>query len=168
MKKVISMLILLLPLASYAESVKIGVVDLNLIFNEYKSLTGLDVKLQGRFEAPNKELETLAKEIEADEKKLKANEVMLTENKSKKSKEALIEKAQRFNEKKSILGKEMQAAYNKEIAVFRELMLGVTQKLGKEEKYTLITQTEGVMYINEENNITAKVLTRLKAELPKL
>ena len=86
------MLMLLLPVTGFAESIKVGVVDVMRLFSEYKTLTGVDDKLQSRFATPNKELETLAKEIEAEDKKLKANEVMLTESKNKKIKDGLVEK----------------------------------------------------------------------------
>ena len=167
MKKFILMLMLLLPVTGFAETIKIGVVDVMRLFSEYKTMTGIDDKLQSRFATPNKELETLAKEIEAEDKKLKANEVMLTESKNKKIKDGLVEKMQRFNEKKTSLSKEVQAAYNQELATFRELVMGITQKFAKEENYTLITQADGVMYVDEEYNVTVKILTRLKAELPK-
>ena len=80
---------------------------------------------------------------------------------------AWLKKMQRFNEKKTSLSKEVQAAYNQELATFRELVMGITQKFAKEENYTLITQADGVMYVDEEYNVTVKILTRLKAELPK-
>lgn len=168
MKKYLMLLALLMPVTSMAaDAVKVGVVDVMRLFNEYAKMTGVDDKLQTRFAAPKKELEDLAKDIEAQEKQLKANEVMMTESKNKKAREALVEKVKEYREKEAALTKDFQAMRTQELSAFRELVMGITQKLAKEEKYTLIMQADGVMYVDEANNITSKILARLKTELPK-
>lgn len=157
-----------MPVTGFAaDAMKVGVVDVMRLFNEYAKLTGIDDKLQSRFAAPKKELETLAKDIETQEKQLKANEVMMTESKNKKAKENLIEKVKQYREKEAALTKDFQAMRNQELTTFREVVMGVTQKLAKDENYNLIMQADGVMYVDDTYNITTKVLTRLKAELPK-
>lgn len=150
-----------------AESMKVGVVDVMRLFNEYAKITGIDDKLQSRFAAPKKELDELAKDIEGQEKQLKANEVMMTESKNKKARETLLEKVKQYREKEALLSKDLQAMRNQELATFREIVMAVTQKLAKDESYSLIMQADGVMYVDESYNITSKILTRLKAELPK-
>lgn len=167
MKKYLILLALLIPVTGFAEPLKVGVVDVMRLFNEYAKMTGVDDKLQKRFAAPKKELEDLAKDIEAQEKQLKANEVMMTESKNKKAKENLIEKVKEYREKEALLTKDFQAMRNQELSTFREMVMGVTQKLAKEENYNLIMQADGVMYVDDSYNITSKILTRLKAELPK-
>lgn len=167
MKKYLLLLTLLIPVTGFADTMKVGVVDVMRLFNEYAKLTGIDDKLQTRFATPKKELETLAKDIEAQEKQLKANEVMMTESKNKKAKENLIEKVKQYREKEAALTKDFQAMRNQELSTFREVVMGVTQKLAKDENYNLIMQADGVMYVDDTYNITTKVLTRLKAELPK-
>lgn len=167
MKKYILLLTLLIPVTGFADALKIGVVDVPRLFTEYAKLTGVDEKLQAQFSAPKKELEDLAKDIESQEKQLKANEVMMTESKTKKAKENLIDKVKQYREKEAALSKELQTVRNQELSKFREIVMGVTQKLAKDESYNLIMQADGVMYVDESSNVTSKILTRLKAELPK-
>jgi outer membrane protein len=167
MKKYILLIALLIPVTGFAETLKVGVVDVMRLFNEYAKMNGIDDKLQARFAAPKKELEDLAKDIEAQEKQLKANEVMMTESKTKKAKENLIEKVKQYREKEAILSKDLQAMRNQELSTFREVIMAITQKLAKDEGYSLIMQADGVMYIDDSYNITSKILTRLKAEAPK-
>jgi Skp family chaperone for outer membrane proteins len=167
MKKYLLLIALLIPATGFAETLKVGVVDVMRLFNEYAKMTGIDDKLQTRFAAPKKELEDLAKDIEAQEKQLKANEVMMTESKTKKAKESLIEKVKQYREKEAVLSKDLQAMRNQELSTFREIVMAVTQKLAKDESYSLIMQADGVMYVDDSYNITSKILTRLKAEVPK-
>ena len=167
MKKYLLLMTLLIPVTGFADALKVGVVDVPRLFTEYAKLTGIDDKLQAQFSAPKKELEDLAKDIEAQEKQLKANEVMMTESKNKKAKDNLVEKVKQYREKEAALSKDLQTVRNQELSTFREVVMGVTQKLAKEESYNLIMQADGVMYVDESYNITTKILTRLKAELPK-
>lgn len=167
MKKYLSLILplMLLPAAAMAE-MKIGVVQVERLFNEYVKMTGIDDKLQARFAEPKKELETLAKDIEAQEKDIKKNELLVPESKTKKAREALVEKVRQYREKEAALSKELQAVRNQELGAFREVVMSVTQKMAKDEKYSLILQSDGVMFVEDGYNITDKILKQLKAELP--
>jgi outer membrane protein len=157
--------LMLLPAAAMAE-MKIGVVQVERLFNEYVKMTGVDDKLQARFAQPKKELEDMARDIEAQEKDIKKNELLVPESKTKKAKEDLLDKVRQYREKEAALGKDVQAVRNQELSAFREVVMGVTQKMAKEEKYTLILQSDGVMFVEDGYNVTDKILKKLKAELP--
>lgn len=167
MKKSLLMLALLLPLPAIADSVKIGVIDTMRLSSEYSKITGLDEKLQSRLSASRKELEDMAKTIEEEDKKLKANEVMMTESKSKKAKESLVEKYKLYREKEATLNKELQSMRNQELTIFRDAVRDVTSKFAKDEKYTLIMQSDGIVYSDDSYDITDQITARLKAALTK-
>ncbi|MBI3188562.1 MAG: OmpH family outer membrane protein, partial [Gammaproteobacteria bacterium] len=76
-------------------------------------------------------------------------------------------KYKQYREKQASLSKEFQTVNNQELSIFQDIIKGVSQKLAKEEGYGLIMQAEGVVYYDESYNITSKILTRLKADLPK-
>jgi len=163
MKKQIFTLIFMLMFSSglFADGLKIGFVNMKRLLSEAPQIEEINKKLQKRFNEPKKELEDMADTIRQMEKDFKRDQLMMTESKLTKNKENLIEKVKQFRELEARLGKELQTVQSQELAVFRNIVTDVLNKLAKKEKYDLI-MNDGVMYADKALDITDKMLAELK------
>ena len=163
MKKQIFTLIFMLMFSSglFADGLKIGFVNMKRLLSEAPQIEKINKKLQKRFNEPKKELEDMADTIRQMEKDFKRDQLMMTESKLTKNKENLIEKVKQFRELEARLGKELQTVQSQELAVFRNIVTDVLNKLAKKEKYDLI-MNDGVMYADKALDITDKMLAELK------
>ena len=155
MKKLVSVLFLLsmltIPAASYAQ--KIGFVNVNILFNEYAKVKGIDKMLEDKFNAPKQELENLVVDIKTLEKEIKTNELLMTESKLSSSKNKLKNMIGEYRAKGATLENELKVMRNKEMTDFRKVVFDVTKKYAAEKKYDLILN-EGVMFAADKSNIT--------------
>ncbi len=162
MKKLVSTLFLLsmliIPVAGQAQ--KIGYVNLNILFNEYAKVKGIEKMIESRFNAPKNDLEKIVADIKALEKEIKTNELLMTESKLVTSKTKLKKMVMEYREKGMALENELKAVRNKEMAEFREIVFNVTKKYAEEKKYQLIVN-EGVMYVADNIDITKDISSRV-------
>jgi len=162
MKKLVSILflsgMLMTPVAGFAQ--KIGFVNVNILFNEYAKVKGIDKMLEAQFDGPKKDLEKRVVEIKSLEKEIKTNELLMTESKLKSSKEKLNKMIQEYREKGAGLEQELKVVRNKEMTEFRKIVFEVTKKYADEKKYDLILN-EGVMYAADNVNLTDDISSRV-------
>lgn len=158
MKKLVSALFLVsmitTPVASFAQ--KIGFVNVNILFNEYAKVKGIDKKLEDKFNGPKQDLEKLVIDIKALEKEIKTNELLMTESKLTSSKNKLKQMIGEYRAKGTALEKELKVMRNKEMTDFRAVVFDVTKKFAAEKKYDLILN-EGVMFAADNSNITDEI-----------
>jgi len=158
MKKIVSALFLVsmltAPVVGFAQ--KIGFVNVNILFNEYAKVKGIDKMLEDKFNGPKQELEKLVVDIKALEKEIKTNELLMTESKLASSKNKLKSMIGDYRAKGAALEKELKVMRNKEMTDFREVVFEVTKKFAAEKKYDLILN-EGVMFAADKSNITDEI-----------
>jgi len=158
MKKIVSAFFLIsmlsAPVASFAQ--KIGFVNVNILFNEYAKVKGIDKKLEDKFNGPKQELEKLVVDIKALEKEIKTNELLMTESKLTSSKNKLKQMIGEYRAKGTELEKELKVMRNKEMTDFRKVVFEVTKKFAADKKYDLILN-EGVMFAADKSNITDEI-----------
>ena len=164
-KRLLSILVLagllVLPLTSNAG--KIGFVNVTKLFNEYAKVKGIDKMIEAKFNGPKKEIETLISDIKSLEKEIKTNELLMTESKLVASRKKYQSMIAEYKQKGTKLEKELQVIRNEEMAAFRKIVFGVTQKFAAEKKYDLIVN-EGVMFAAESIDITAAILANVVKE----
>jgi len=153
--------LLTLPFASNAG--KIGFVNVTKLFNEYAKVKGIDKIIESKFNAPKKEIETLIADIKSLEKEIKTNELLMTESKLVASRTKLKNMVIEYREKGSKLENELKLVRNEEMAAFRKIVFGVTQKFAAEKQYDLIVN-EGVMFAAESIDITDAILANVVKE----
>ena len=153
--------LLALPLAGNAG--KIGFVNVTKLFNEYAKVKGIDKMIETKFNGSKKEIETLIADIKSLEKEIKTNELLMTETKLVASRTKLKNMVIEYREKGSKLENELKVVRNEEMAAFRKIVFGVTQKFAAEKQYDLIVN-EGVMFAAESIDITDAILANVIKE----
>jgi len=155
MKKIISTLFLLsmliTPMTGQAQ--KIGVANLNALFNEYGKEKGLDKLAEEKFGGANKDLEKKVIEIKAFEKEIKTNELMMTESKLNSSKNKLKAMYIEYKQQATALDKGLKELRNEEMLEFRKVLSKVVSKYAADKKYDIILN-EGVVFAVDSVNIT--------------
>ncbi len=162
MKKLVSMCFVLsmLGMSLSAQAQKIAYINVNILFNEYAKVKGMDKMLEAQFSGPKKELEKMVTDIKSLEKEIKTNELLMTESKLTSSKTKLKNMVIAYREKGTALEQELKVIRNKEMSAFREIVFEVTKKYAAEKKYDLILN-EGVMFASEKANITDEISKRV-------
>ncbi|VAW66482.1 hypothetical protein MNBD_GAMMA10-3303 [hydrothermal vent metagenome] len=159
MKKIIAAVALVgaltLPMASYAE--KIGFVNVNLLFNEYDKIEGVQKKIEKKFGAKKKTLEKQGEKINAEGKKLKTNELMMTESKLKDATKKLNDMLIKMRDDEIAFKKELQQAQSAEMGKFRNSVSEIIKAYAEDKAYDLILN-EGVVFVAPRADVTNDIL----------
>ncbi|MFQ5793937.1 MAG: OmpH family outer membrane protein [Candidatus Bipolaricaulia bacterium] len=121
---------------------KIGLINVQQVFNEYEGTTQAVEQFQQRYQENQDQLNALQREFEA----------------GNISEEQFEEVRQRLEAELDLVDQQMTAEIIREID-------RVIKEFGREEGYDLIIRTEGVLYAREGLNITDQIIVRLNAEL---
>ena len=159
MNRIFSIVTLLavMTMSAPAMAGKVGFVNVNLLFNEYAKVKGIDKMIEDNYSGRNDELVQLRSDIMELEKEIKTNELLMSESKLEKSKNKLKDMALEYREKGMQLDKELKEVRNREMGEFKKVVFEVTQKYGNENKFDLIIN-EGVMFASESVNVTNDIL----------
>lgn len=161
MKKfVIALFILLLAVPAYsAEQLKIGYVDLQKALNDSEPGKRAKADIENYIKSKQDLINEKIKQRDEIKNELEAQANILTPE-AKKEKEAAIDKIE-----KDV--KEMYAASNdevqklqrqKEVKILKDLE-GVIEKVGKDEKFTIILTADVVLYADDERvDLTTRIV----------
>ncbi len=160
-KHFIIYILLLLPITSFAET-KIGIVKLDILFQEIPIYKESQTKLKKEFEPKANEL----KKIEVKWNKLNddylKNERTLSKNdRQKKIKEInAIEKE--FREKQQVLQGELQSKQNSELERIRVIVEKAINEYAKDKDYDLILRADGTtLFAKKYVDITQDIINIL-------
>jgi outer membrane protein len=167
MKKVCALLVfvgLLIasPLA-YAQATKIGVFDMDRVFNESKRWSKERDAFVKRGKQLQQEFEKKAAELKAMKESLEKKAGMMSEQARKDKEREYQQKARELDR----LGQDSDAELklmNKDSATrFNKSLVAIIKKMGQEGKYTMILEASIVPYSAKEIDITDEVLKAFDA-----
>jgi outer membrane protein len=167
MKKVLACLIFLgllmaSPLA-YAQAIKIGIFDMDRVFNESKRWANEREAFVKRGKQLQQEFEKKAAELKALKESLEKKAGMLSEQARKEKEKEYQQKARELDRLAQDSDAEIKQMNKESAAKFNKSLMIALKKLGQEEKYTLILETGVVPYASKEIDITDKVLKAFDA-----
>lgn len=150
------------PLA-YAQAIKIGVFDMDRVFNESKRWA----KEREAYMKLGKELKQAfdkkAAELNAFREQLEKKAGMLSEQARKEKEREYQQKAKELERLGQDSEAELRRVNQESAAKFQKSLSAVLKKLGEEEKYTLILEQSLVPYASKEIDITDKVIKAFDA-----
>ena len=165
MKILVISLILLsgfISTAAIAVDLKIGVVNVEKIFNGAPQIEAINTSMLERFNPQRDDLQKAEKEISAMQKNYEQNKLVMAEDKLNQLKKEIITKIQMLKQKEAMLTQEVATVRKQEIAVLQQQIKGVIDDIAKKGKYSLVL-SDGVAYSDESFDITSQVLDKLKA-----
>jgi len=167
MKKVCALLVfvgLLMasPLA-YAQAIKIGVFDMDRVFNESKRWAKERDAFVKKGKAWDETLQKKAAELKALKESLEKKAGMLSEQARKEKEREYQQKARELQRLGDDADTEIKQMDKESATRFNKSLMTVVKKLGQEEKYTLILEASIVPYASKEIDITDHVLKAFDA-----
>jgi len=167
MKKVFACLIFLglliaSPLA-YAQAMKVGVFDMDRVFNESKRWAKERDAFVKKGKAWDETLQKKAAELKALKDALEKKAGMLSEQARKEKEREYQQKARELERMSEDAKAEMQQMNKESATRFNKSLMLVVKKLGQEEKYSMIIEVSIVPYASKEIDITDQVLKAFDA-----
>ena len=164
MKKLLSIVIIVLSVASCQQSQKIGFVDNSVLINDYQEKKDIEVKLKSKIEVYEKRRDSLSQAFQLD---VKAAEV-----KARSMSQANLQKLQQeFQQKEQIISQQLQfeqqqiaqESQSKNDSLIKKVR-DFVKDYGKTNGYSFIlgsNEAGSVMYGTEEVDLTQTILDAL-------
>ncbi|MCK0108264.1 OmpH family outer membrane protein [Flavobacteriaceae bacterium S0825] len=164
MKKLLSIIIIVLSVASCQESQKIGFVDNSVLINDYQEKKDIEANLKGKIEVYEKRRDSLSQAFQLD---VKAAEV-----KARSMSQANLQKLQQeFQQKEQIISQQLQfeqqqiaqESQSKNDSLIKKVR-DFVKDYGKTNGYSFIlgsNEAGSVMYGTEEVDLTQTILDAL-------
>ena len=147
---------------------KIAVVDIEAIFEH--SIAIKDLK-----NVISKLSENIHNEIIAKEKELQGMEEQIKKDKENLSEEEFTIKIQKFNEMVSqaqaLFQKrknKLEQAHNSAISTVHQASIKIIKELSKKHEFNIVLPSRQVLFVNNELNLTNKVISELNERLDKI
>lgn len=167
MKKIITLLFALMPMAMMAQSVKFGHIDSQAIMQSMPEF----IKARGELEAEQKqyenELQEMQKELQTKAEKYEKEKATMNETTQKTTEQELQEKYQRIQQAVQDNQQKLQKASQEKMMPISTKIQNAIKAVGKNGGYVYIMDVAaGIPYISE--TLSKDVSSDVKAELNKM
>jgi outer membrane protein len=153
--------------SSFAEGLKVAVIDVNKVMNESEIGKSARKKMEGRYEELKKKIDAKGEEARKMKEELDKQKILLGKEKLKEREDALTAKVAELRQLSQEAEKEMQNRQGELTRGVLKVVEGQWEKVVKEEKIDLLLEkSSGVVYSNPSLDITTKVLDLVNKENP--
>lgn len=166
MRKSLMVLVAMSPLcllspASYADSGKIGFVNVPEIMAKAPQAVAARHELRKEFKPREKQLNDLRSEIQKEGENLKRNAAAMSAERKKNAEQDLLKKEVAFNSDLKSFRKDFASKRDALLKGLQKRISDVILHIAKRDHYDMI-MGEGVVYANDRVNLTKRVLDELK------
>jgi outer membrane protein len=152
---------------SFAEGLKIAVIDVNKVMNESEIGKGARKKMETRYEELKKKVDARGEEVRKMKEDLDKQKILLGKEKLKEREDALNAKVTELRQLTQEAEKEMQNRQGELTREVLKIVEGQWEKIVKQEKIDLLLErSSGVVHYNPSLDITSKVLDLVNKENP--
>ncbi|UAA39714.1 OmpH family outer membrane protein [Paraneptunicella aestuarii] len=154
---------LLLVGASQAQAAdqKIGVVDVQGIFQALPQAVAIQQDITEEFKDQTEELKTLEGDLKFNMEKHKRDAATMSEKEMKTLEEKILKQRQEYAEKGQALQQKMQGRFGEERNKLMALIKQTIDAIAADEKYDIILNAGAVVYIDESQDLSRKVVERV-------
>ncbi len=157
----VAALLLLGSSAVWAQSAKVGFVDVGRILEDSPQATAARQELQNEFAPRNKQLEELHKEITKLEEQL-ANDGDVMSEERRVALERNVQRRKRdFVRARDEVREDLAIRRNEELGKLQEEVNAVVENIAKEDGFDLILTQAVTLYASSRIDITERVLKKL-------
>ena len=161
MTKIITLLIFtLLSFNTYAEELKIGIVDVNKILKEAPQTLSANKKLEKEFSSRTEKLKTKISAIQADEKKYQKESLTMSDDQREKAEKSLQQRRIDIQRNERELREDMDFRRREEIGDLQEKINITIDKIAAEEKFDLILYN-GIAFASKKVDMTEQIIKAL-------
>lgn len=145
----------------YAE-LKIGIVNLNSVLQKSPITNSINKDLMQRFQSRQKELENSQKQLQDDTNKLTINAENLSSDDLNKLRIKIATDQANLQIATTTLQKDVAIAKDQAMQKFTTKFKDAVQKVAQAGNYDLIEQSNNILFIKPELDITQQVLNEMK------
>ncbi|MEY4764039.1 MAG: hypothetical protein RI907_712 [Pseudomonadota bacterium] len=156
----------LVACSSYAQELKIGVVNLNRIMRDSMPARMAQSRLDTEFKRRETELQAVDGKVRAWSDKLQRDTPTMAESERARRQREVDTMERELQRKRREFNEDIDLRRNDEMAALQELVAKAVRQVGEQEKYDLILQQEAP-YVSARVDITDKVIKAVNAGLAK-
>jgi len=145
-----------------ASAQKIGIVDINKVMSSSKDAASIKSELEAKYKPREQKLLGEQKAIQEEIKKLQRDDSIMTEAQKKSLQEKIMAYRKNFEAKGRSFQQEVNAAQSQAMKNLFDKVKVVVDTVAKNNKFDVVFQKDAVQYIAPGNDITAKVIAKLK------
>jgi outer membrane protein len=150
-------------ISSQAQELRIGVVLPDRVIKESNITRLAETKLQQEFSKREKELLETDKTFKAAVEKFERDAPTMSESQRATRQKQFAEQDRDLKRKGREFQEELNARRNEEMQQVFDKASRVIKQIGESEKYDLIIEATGALYVNPKHDITDKVLKVINA-----
>lgn len=162
MKK-ISGLLIALALAfgnmnAFADTIKIGVVDLQKIMQTSTEMKTIQSKLEKEFKPRRDTLVEMEEGLKKDMEKFKRDSAVMSKSERQKLEKKIVETQKTFEKQGQEYQQELSKAHNEAMEAFYNKIRSAIAKVAEKDKYDLVLQKDAAPFSAPKLDVTDKVL----------
>jgi outer membrane protein len=165
MKKLLSSLILLglagLSQSSFADALRIGVVDLQKIVQTSPQIQTIQQSLEQKFRARRDSLVATEKDLKSKIESFKKDSVVMNPTQKKDTERNLVALQQKFEREGQQYQQELSTAHNEAMEDFYTKVRAAISIVAKNEHYDLIVQKDAAPFTTEKLDVTKQVIAAI-------
>ncbi|KTD54950.1 outer membrane protein OmpH [Legionella sainthelensi] len=142
---------------AFADTAKIGVVDLQKIMQTSSQIKEIQQKLEKEFKPRRDKLLAVEAKIKADMEKFKRDSAVLSASQKKEMERKIVSAQQQFERDGQQYQQELSTANNEAMESLYAKVRAAISKVAKDEKYDLIVQKDAAPFSSDTLDVTDKV-----------
>jgi outer membrane protein len=162
----VTSLMLGLPLAAFAQDVKIGFVDREKALFSTEQGKKARTELQSKVTAAKSQLQPMADEIQTLQKEVEAKKFVLSQEALRDMQAKMLELQNRYESKGKELENQLKIDQARLVAPLEDKLKATIEAVGKEQGFSIILERQVpglIYYAREAHDITDAVVTRFNS-----
>lgn len=146
---------------SWADAMKIGVVDLQKIVQNSAQIQGIQTKLEQKFRPRRDTLIATEKDLRAKMEAFKRDSVVMNANARKDKEREIVAMQQKFERDGQQYQQELSTAHNEAMEDFYTKVRAAIAVVAKKDQYSLILQKDAAPFAVEALDVTKQVIAEI-------
>lgn len=164
MKKILFMLMMLAPMAAFAQ--KFGHVDLEAVMSSMPEYTRAEADLKAKAQEYENELKTMQDEIQRKADEYQKTAATMNQTKKEETEKNLQDLYQKFQQAQQDNAQAFQKLQQEKMAPIQQKMMKAIESVGKNGGYVYIMQAQSIPYISA--TLSKDVTADVKSEIQKI
>ena len=158
----VSLALLAASPASFANDLKIGVVNASRILDQSPQKDAALQRLENEFSSRSKSLEAKNRQLRSAQEKLQKDAAILSADERDAQERKIIGDQRELKRLQEEYSEDLSIRRNEELRKLEEEIAKTIVEIAEAEKYDLVLY-QGVIYASDKADLTSKVLEKLKA-----
>lgn len=157
----ISVALMSFAFQAYGAELKIGVVNVDQVLAKSPVAVSLNEKLSKDFKPRQEEVNKAQRRLQDDLDQLNYNSYNMSQDDRNKLQNTINADRRTFDQLNAALQRDLEIARGQYTQQFMTKLVDAVTKIAQKEKYDMIQTRTNMFYINDQMDITAKVLDQL-------